>query len=169
MLPSSCRMAWPFLVRLPVPEMTPEMFIWVAPLPPPTLTMPPAAPSAMALSRVKPVALLVRVPPFSVRVPEERKSSLEICRVPAVTLMPPDMLASLLELVSARVPPPALASEPLPARVLPRDMVPLALLKSSVVPPPRVMVLPLKVRPAAESPLRVRLSLTDRLPARLTD
>ncbi|MNF39350.1 hypothetical protein D3C85_1665520 [compost metagenome] len=65
-------MAWPFLVRLPVPEMTPEMFIWVAPLPPPTLTMPPAAPSAMALSRVKPVALLVRVPPFSVRVPEER-------------------------------------------------------------------------------------------------
>ncbi|MNQ86482.1 hypothetical protein D3C85_1016770 [compost metagenome] len=86
-----------------------------------------------------------------------------------MTLMPPDMLASLPLLVSARVPPPALASEPLPARVLPRDMVPLALLKSSVVPPPRVMVLPLKVRPAAESPLRVRLSLTDRLPARLTD
>ena len=43
----------------------------------------------------------------------------------------------------------------------------MALVKFSVVPPPRVMVLPLMLRPLAESALMVRLSAIDRLPARL--
>ena len=80
--------------------------------------------------------------------------------------MPPDMLASLLTLARASVPPPVFSSDPLPASVLPMVTVPDELVNVSVVPPPRVMVEPpLIMRPEAESALRVRLSFIARLPA----
>ena len=60
------------MTRVPLPEITPDRVSWVAPAPPPTLMLPPDAPMAMALSMVNPVELLVRVPPFNVRVPEDR-------------------------------------------------------------------------------------------------
>ncbi|MCY1270256.1 hypothetical protein D9M70_187770 [compost metagenome] len=76
------------------------------------------------------------------------------------------MFASLLTLDSANVPAPALLNAPLPPSVAAMVTVPVELVKLSVVPPPRVMVLPpLMVRPEAESALKVRLSLMDRFPA----
>ncbi|MCY1227494.1 hypothetical protein D9M68_339900 [compost metagenome] len=72
MLPLSSRMAWPFLVRLPLPEIVPDSTTVVASLPPPILKVPPAAPSTMALSMVIAEVLLVSVPPLSVSVPEDR-------------------------------------------------------------------------------------------------
>ncbi len=154
----------PVLVRLPPPETTPARVA----VPPEMARVPPAPPSTTALSTVKDAPLLLRVPPLSVRVPEESWSSLEICRVPPATLMPPDMPASLLALVSPRVPLPVLLNAPLPARALPRVTVsPAPLLSVRVVPPPRLMVPPVINSPLAASVSSVRLSPMLRLPARL--
>ncbi|MCY1304573.1 hypothetical protein D9M70_543320 [compost metagenome] len=105
---------------------------------------------------------------MSVRVPEDRWSSLCTCKVPSLTVMPPDMLASLLTLDRTSVPLPVFSSDPLPPSVAAMVAVP-ELVKLSVVPPPRVMVVPpLMVMPEAASALNVRLSLMARLPARPT-
>ncbi|MCY1169359.1 hypothetical protein D9M73_93850 [compost metagenome] len=81
--PLRVRLALPFLVRLPAPEMMPETVRLLAPV----STVPPLAPKVTARLMVM-VAVVCRVPPSSVRLPvlAPRLVSDEMARVPALTV-----------------------------------------------------------------------------------